>query len=176
MARVGTIRPTLVQLFGMGIPTPTASVQVLPGPISLAGASDSASLTRTTILIIIPGGALWVTTVVAGIRTTDGERGAERPRPTFTVVGAIPLTPGQRRLGRIPGPGISVQRVAVEPTTRRRDGSLRVVADTTQISIQEILPDIEAQLATIRIRGSWRERVLGLLETVTQDQEQPAVA
>src|SRR5262252_1004557 len=97
---------------------------------ALASAMDMAATIRT----ITHGGDRWVIGAAAGIPTTGGARGAERPWLTFTEFGAIRRTRGQERLGQIPTREIMVRRPAADTTTAKPAGARSRDAATTLTS------------------------------------------
>src|SRR5215472_1481802 len=118
-----------------------------------------------TILGITRGGGQWATTDVAGIRITDGGRGAEPPSPMYTESGAIQHIRAREQPGQIPTPGITELPAVVPITTPRPAGAqLRDVVTTPTSTLGTPLA-IAAVQPTTRTLELWLGAARDMLAT-----------
>src|SRR5215469_8282172 len=90
-----------------------------------APAPDGASVSASAMPIIrgiTRGGGRWAITDAAGIRTTDGARGAGPLSLTSTAYGATPLIRALVQLGPTPTQATTAQLLVAHTTTPRLDG------------------------------------------------------
>src|ERR1700756_5423058 len=111
----------------------------------------SASVMGTIIPGITRGGDPWVITDAAGIRITDGARGAGPRWRTSMESGAIRRIHAPRRLGRIRIRAIMGLRAVAPTTTHKQAGRLSQGADTTPISTRGTLTGTAGAASTTRI-------------------------
>src|SRR5215469_3575372 len=122
-----------------------------------APAPDGASVSASAMPIIrgtTRGGGRWAITDAAGIRITDGARGAELLLPTSTASGATPHIHVRAQPGQIRIPAITEPPRGARTTTRRPDGLLSPDVAPTPTSIQAIPQAIAEAQPTTRILAS----------------------
>src|SRR5215472_4666670 len=175
MALAGITRRISVRSLGTAGPIPMVWAPGLPTATIPDGASALA-MALATIPGITRGGVPWATTAAAGIRITDGVRGAGQPSPMCMESGAIPPIRAPEPPGPIRIRATTVLRRAAPITTRKRAGAPSLGEGTTPISTRGTHTDTAAVPPTTRTPASLPVAERALWETSTPAKAQPGAA